>query len=66
MGQTPNQTVKEIEETREQLAQKVDLFVDRARVEAGQIGKKVAIVGLAVAALVVVGYIAKKRVQVDD
>ena len=65
MGTTPQQTVTEIEQTREDLARKVDLLVDRAKVEAASAGKKLAIVGLALAGLVVVGMIAKRRVQSD-
>ncbi len=63
MGQNARQTVEEIEETREELARKVDELVGRARVEAASAGKKLAIVGLAVAGLLVVGWIAKKRVR---
>ena len=57
------QTVAEIEQTREDLARKVDELVDRARVEAGQLGKKLAIGGLVLAGLLVVGIIAKRRVD---
>ena len=63
MGQNPQQTVSEIEQTREDLALKVDALVDRAKVEAGQVGKKLAVGALALTALFVVGFIAKKRVQ---
>lgn len=66
MGTNPQQTVTEIEQTREDLARKVDLLVDRAKVEAASAGKKLAIVGLAVAGLVLVGMIAKRRVRDDD
>lgn len=62
MGQDPRQTVSEIEETREELAKKVDELVDRAKVEASAAGKKVAIVAVAFAGLLVVGWIAKRRV----
>jgi hypothetical protein len=65
MGTTPQQTVTEIEQTREDLARKVDLLVDRAKVEAVSAGKKLAIVGLAVAGLLVIGMIAKRRVNSD-
>lgn len=61
MGQDPTQTVVEIEQTREDLARKVDLLVDRAKVEAGEIGRKVAIGAVALAGLLVVGMIAKRR-----
>ena len=62
MGQDPQQTVDEIERTREELAVKVDELVDRAKVEAGELGKKLAIGAVAVAGLLVVGWIAKRRV----
>ena len=58
MGQTAQQTAAEIEETREQLARKVDLLVDQAKVEAQEIGKKVAIGAAALAGLVLLGWIA--------
>ena len=60
---TTDQTVSEIEQTREDLARKVDLLVDRAKVEAVSAGKKAAIVGLALAGLFVIGMIAKRRVR---
>jgi hypothetical protein len=63
MGENARQTVAEIEETREELARKVDDLVDRARVEAGELGRKLLVVGLAVTALLVVGYVAKRRVR---
>jgi hypothetical protein len=63
MGKNAQQTLGEIEETREDLARKVDELVDRAKVEAGEIGKKVAIGAVAVAALLIVGFIAKRRVR---
>jgi F0F1-type ATP synthase membrane subunit b/b' len=63
MGKNAQQTLGEIEETREDLARKVDELVDRAKVEAGEIGKKLAIGAVAVAALLVVGFIAKRRVR---
>jgi hypothetical protein len=63
MGNSARQTVSEIEETREDLARKVDLLVDQAKVEAKEMGKKLAIVGVALVGLLVVGFIAKKRVQ---
>ncbi len=62
MGQDPRQTVEEIEETREELARKVDELVDRAKVEAGELGKKLAIAGAALAGLMIIGMIAKRRV----
>ena len=63
MGQDARQTVAEIEQTREELARKVDELVGRARVEAGEAGKKAAIGAAALAALLVVGWIAKRRVD---
>lgn len=62
MGADPDQTVNEIEQTREELARKVDLLVDRAKVEAASAGKKLAIAGAALAGLLIVGMIAKRRV----
>jgi Protein of unknown function (DUF3618) len=62
MGQDPRQTVSEIEETREELAKKVDELVGRAKTEAGEVGKKVAIAAIALAGILVVGWIAKRRV----
>jgi hypothetical protein len=63
MGNSPQQTVSEIEETREDLARKVDLLVDQAKIEAKEMGKKLAIAGVVVAGLLIVGFIAKKRVE---
>lgn len=63
MGQDPRQTVVEIEQAREELGRKVDLLVGRAKAEAGEIGRKVAIGAVAIVGLVVVGMIAKRRVQ---
>jgi hypothetical protein len=63
MGTDTAQTVAEIEQTREDLARKVDELVDRARVEAGELGKKLAIAGVALAGLLVLGYIAKRRIN---
>jgi len=62
MGQDPRQTVDEIEETREELARKVDELVDRAKVEAGELGKKVAIAGAVLIGIMIVGMVAKRRV----
>lgn len=63
MGSNPQQTVREIQETREDLARKVDLLVDQAKVEAISVGKKLAIVGIALVGLFIVGSIAKRRVR---
>jgi hypothetical protein len=62
MGQNPRETVAEIEETREELARKVDLLVDQAKVEAGRLGKKLAIGAVAVAGLLALGWFAKRRI----
>lgn len=62
MGQDPRQTVDEIEETREELARKVDELVDRAKVEAGELGRKLAIGGAVLIGVLIVGMIAKRRV----
>jgi hypothetical protein len=63
MGTDARQTLGEIEETREDLARKVDELVDRAKVEAGEIGKKLAVGAVALAGLLIVGLIAKRRVR---
>jgi tetrahydromethanopterin S-methyltransferase subunit G len=63
MGNSAQQTVNEIEETREDLARKVDLLVDQAKIEAKAVGKKLAIAGVVVVGLLIVGLIAKKRVE---
>ncbi len=63
MDKDPQATAREIEETRDDLARKVDELVDRAKVEAGEAGKKVAIVGAIVVGLLLLGLIAKRRVR---
>lgn len=63
MGQDARQTVAEIEQTREELARKVDELVGRARVGAGEAGKKAAIGAAALAGLLLLGWIAKRRVD---
>jgi hypothetical protein len=63
MGQTAHQTAEEIEQTREDLARKVDQLVDQAKVEAQEIGKKLAVGVAGLAVLLVVGWIAKRRVS---
>ncbi|MDQ3940540.1 MAG: DUF3618 domain-containing protein [Actinomycetota bacterium] len=63
MGQNARQTVSEIEQTREDLARKVDLLVDRAKVEATTLGKKLAIAGVVVVGVLAIGMIAKRRVR---
>lgn len=63
MARDAQRTVAEIEETREELARKVDQLVDRARFEAGVLGRKLAIGAAALAGLLVVGWVAKRRVS---
>lgn len=63
MGNNPKETEAEIEATREDLALKVDLLVGRAKVEAVEASKKLAIVAVALAGLFIVGSIAKRRVR---
>ncbi len=63
MGQNAKQTAAEIEDTREDLAVKVDELVGRAKVEAAEAGRKLGIVAIALVGLVIVGSIAKRRVQ---
>jgi hypothetical protein len=63
VGQDPRQTVSEIEQTRDELADKVDELVGRAKVEASALGKKLAIGVAVVAGLAVVGWIAKRRLR---
>ena len=63
MGKDARQTLGEIEETREDLARKVDELVARAKVEAGEIGKKLAVGAAALAGLLIVGMIAKRRIR---
>jgi hypothetical protein len=63
MGQNARQTAEEIEQTREELARKVDLLVDRAKVEAQEVGKKLGVGAIALAGLLLVGWIAKRRVS---
>lgn len=63
MGQTAEETAAEIEQTREQLARKVDLLVDQAKVEAQEIGKKLAISAVALVGLLAIGWIARRRVR---
>jgi hypothetical protein len=63
MGNSARETATEIEQTREDLARKVDLLVDRAKVEAVEVSKKMMVVGIALVGLLIVGTIAKRRVQ---
>ncbi len=62
MSTDPNVTLAEIEQTREDLARKVDDLVGRAKVEAAEAGKKMAVGLVALAGLLVIGLIAKRRV----
>jgi hypothetical protein len=62
MGQNTADTVAEIEQTREDLARKVDELVDRAKVEASVLGKKVGIGLVVLGVVVAVGIFAKRRV----
>ena len=63
MGTTAKETASEIEATRDDLARKVDELVGRAKVEAGEAGKKLVVVAAALAGLFIIGTIAKRRVQ---
>jgi hypothetical protein len=63
VGSNPRQTVNEIEQTRDQLARKVDELVDQAKVEATELGKKLAVGGAALAGLLLLGVLAKARVR---
>ena len=63
MGQDARQTVAEIEQTREDLARNLDELVGRAKVEAAEVGKKLAIAGAVMVGLLVLSYIAKKRIS---
>jgi hypothetical protein len=63
MGQDTQRTVQQIEHTRDELARKVDELVDQAKVEASVLGKKLAVGGVALAGLLVLGFIAKQRVR---
>ncbi|MDQ3962607.1 MAG: DUF3618 domain-containing protein [Actinomycetota bacterium] len=62
MANNTAQTVAEIEQTRDDLARKVDELVDRAKVEATELGKKLAIGAVVLAGLLAVGIVAKRRV----
>lgn len=62
MGNNARETASEIEQTRDDLARKVDMLVEQAKVEAVQVSKKLMIAGIALAGLFIVGTIAKRRV----
>lgn len=63
MGQDPQETVDEIRRTREEMAVKVDQLIDQAKVEATEVGKKLAIGTVALVGLLILGMIAKRRVR---
>ena len=63
MNKDPQTTAREIEQTRDELARKVDELVDRAKVEAGEAGKKAAVGGAVFVGLLLLGMIAKRRVR---
>ncbi len=63
MGQDPRQTLEDIEATREDLGRKVDELVDRAKVEAGELGKKLGVGAAGMAVFALLGYVAKRRVR---
>ena len=62
MGRDPQRTVEEIEQTRVDLALKVDELVGRARVEATQLGKKAVIATAVLGGILALGWLAKRRV----
>jgi F0F1-type ATP synthase membrane subunit b/b' len=61
--QDTRQTYNEIERTRDELARKVDELVDQAKVEATELGKKVAVGAGALAGLLLLGLLARRRVR---
>ena len=63
MDKDPQTTAREIEQTRDELARKVDELVDRAKVEAGEAGRKAAIGGAVALGVFLLGLIAKRRVR---
>jgi Protein of unknown function (DUF3618) len=63
MGEDARQTAVEIEQTRDELARKVDELVGRAKVEAGALTRKLAIGGAVLAGVLVLGLVAKRRVR---
>ena len=63
MGEDARQTAVEIEQTRDDLARKVDELVDRAKGEAGALTRKLAIGGAVLAGVLVLGLVAKRRVR---
>lgn len=63
MSVEASKTKAEIEATRDELGHKVDALVAVAKVEAGELARKVAIGAAALAGLLIVGTIAKRRVR---
>ncbi len=63
MGRDAQRTAAEIEQTREELALKVDELMDRAKVEATEMGRKLGVAGGVLAGVLVLGWLAKRRVQ---
>ena len=63
MGQDARQKLTEIEQTRESLGRKVDELVDRGKVEAAELGKKLGVAAAGLAAFGLLSYIAKRRVE---
>ncbi len=63
MGQDPRQKLRDIERTREDLSQKVDELVDRAKFEAGELGKKLAVGAAGLAGLGLVSLLARRRIN---
>ncbi|MFN2594584.1 MAG: DUF3618 domain-containing protein [Actinomycetota bacterium] len=52
-----------MEQTREELAHKVDALVDQAKVEAAALGKRLAIGAACLAGVLVLGIVAKRLVR---
>lgn len=63
MGDEATRTKTEIEQTRDRLGHKVDDLVVAAKIEAGDLMRKAAVAAAALAGLLVVGMIAKRRVR---
>lgn len=63
MGDEAHKTESEIEQTRVELGHKVDALVSTAKVEAGDLARKVAVGAAALAGLLVVGMLAKRRLR---
>ncbi|MDP9224258.1 MAG: DUF3618 domain-containing protein [Actinomycetota bacterium] len=63
MDRDPRATAREIEQTRDELARKVDELVVRAKVEAGEVGRKAAIGGAVLVGILLLGAIAKRLVR---